>query len=115
MSGIVLIVYLAIVVLIIAGWWMIFTKAGEAGWKSIIPIWSSLVILRIAGHEWWWLILLLIPLVNIVVWFIVAIDLARNFGKGTGFGVGLAILSPIFAPILGFGDATYRGPTANAM
>ena len=42
MSGIVWIIYIAIIVAVIAGWWMLFTKAGEAGWKSIIPIWNIL-------------------------------------------------------------------------
>ena len=38
------------------------------------------------------------------------IELAKCFGKGAGFGLGLALLSPIFFPLLGFGDAKYRGP-----
>ena len=105
-------IYLAIYVLVVAGWWMIFTKAGEAGWKSIIPIWNILVILRIVGREWWWILLMLIPLVNIVIWVIVSLDLAKSFGRGTGFGIGLFILSPIFALILGFGSDTYKGPAA---
>jgi hypothetical protein len=111
-SGIVWIVYIAIVVAVIAAWWMIFTKAGEAGWKSIIPIYNIIVILKIVGREWWWLLLMLIPIVNIFVWIIVSLDLAKSFGRGTGFGIGLAFLSPIFGLILGFGSDTYRGPAA---
>ena len=53
-----------IIVAVIAGWWMVFTKAGEAGWKSIIPIWNLLILLKIVGREWWWIILLLIPIVD---------------------------------------------------
>jgi hypothetical protein len=113
-SGIVWLIYLVLIVVIIAGYWMVFTKAGEAGWKSIIPIWNLLVLLKIIGREWWWILLFLIPIVNIVIAIIVALDLAKSFGKGTGFGIGLVFLGPIFACILGFGDATYRGPAANA-
>ena len=112
MSGIVWFIYIAIVVAIIAGWWMIFTKAGEAGWKSIIPIWNTLILLKIIGREWWWILLLLIPFVNIVIWIIVSLDLAKVFGRGTGFGIGLAFLSFIFAPILGFGSDAYKGSGA---
>ena len=104
--------YLVVYVLVIVGWWMVFTKAGEAGWKSIIPIWNILVILRIVGREWWWIILMLIPIVNLIVWIIVSLDLAKSFGRGTGFGIGLAFLSPIFALILGFGSDTYKGPAS---
>ena len=96
MSGIVWIIYLALIVAIIAGWWMIFTKAGEAGWKSIIPIWNILDLLKIVGREWWWIILMLIPIVSFVIWIIVALDLAKSFGRGTGFGIGLVFLGLIF-------------------
>jgi hypothetical protein len=111
-SGIVWIIYLAIIVAIIAGWWKVFTKAGEAGWKSIIPIYGFIVMLKIVGRDWWWVILLLIPVVGLIIWIIVALDLAKSFGRGTGFGIGLAFLSPIFGLMLGFGSDTYRGPAA---
>jgi len=105
-------VYLAVIVLEIAGWWMILSKAGRPGWGAIIPIYNIYLYCKVAGRPGWWLILFLIPLVNIVIAFIVFIDVAKNFGKGTGFGVGLTLLSFIFAPVLGFGDATYSGPAA---
>ena len=114
MNGITWIIYIAVYVLIVAGWWMMFTKAGEAGWKSIIPIWNFLIVLKIVGREWWWIILAIIPIVNIIIWLIVSLDLAKSFGRGTGFGVGLFFLSFIFAPILGFGSDTYKGPAAGA-
>lgn len=112
MSGIFWLIYLAIIVAVIAGWWMIFTKAGEAGWKSIIPIYNFIIILKIVGRDWWWVILLLIPIVNLIILIIVSLELAKSFGRGTGFGIGLAFLGFIFAPILGFGSDTYKGPAA---
>jgi hypothetical protein len=112
MSSIYWIFYLAIAVLIIAGWWMVFTKAGEEGWKAIIPIYNFIVLLKIVGREWWWVVLALIPIVGFVIWVIVSLDLAKSFGRGTGFAIGLIFLPFIFAPILGFGSDTYRGPAA---
>ena len=112
MSGVLWIIYLGVIVAIIAGWWMIFTKAGEAGWKAIIPIWNILVLLKIVGREWWWLILMLIPIVGFIVWIIVALDLAKSFGRGTGFGIGLIIFPYIWSLILGFGSDTYKGAAA---
>jgi Family of unknown function (DUF5684) len=106
------IIYAVVVVITIAAYWRIFTKAGEAGWKVLIPIYNTLVLLKIIGREWWWILLLLIPIVNIVILFIVCIDLAKSFGHGAGFGVGLVFLPFIFALILGFGSDTYRGPAA---
>ena len=72
------------------------------------------MLLRIVGREWWWIILLLIPIVNIVIWFMVALDLAKSFGRGTGFAVGFFFLPFIFGLILGFGSDTYRGPGGRA-
>jgi hypothetical protein len=57
---------------------------------------------------------MLIPFVNFIIFIIISIDIAKNFGKGVGFGLGLAFLGFIFYPVLGFGSATYQGPAAPA-
>ena len=106
------VVYVAIIVFEIAALWQVFVKAGEAGWKAIIPIWNTLIILKIIGRHWWWIILFIIPIVNLIVWIIVVYDWAKSFAKGAGFAVGLFFLSFIFVPILGFGSARYVGPAA---
>ena len=111
-SGVFLIVMLAVLVVMLASLWKVFTKAGQPGWAVIVPIYNVVVLLKIVGRPLWWLILFLVPLVNFVIGIIVYIDLAKSFGKGVGFGVGLLLLSFIFFPILGFGDARYAGPAA---
>lgn len=100
-------IQLAIIVLSIAGLWKTFDKAGKPGWAAIVPFYNIIVLLEIAGRPLWWIILLLIPCVGIVVAFIVAIDVAKNFGKDAAYGIGLALLPFIFYPLLGFGDARY--------
>ena len=100
---------LAIIIAVIAGLWKTFVKAGKPGWAAIIPIYNVIVMLQIAGKPIWWLILFLIPIVNIVMCILVGIAVAKAFGKSTGFGIGLALLGPIFYPILGFGEAQYQG------
>ena len=99
----------AFVILMIAAMWIIFSKAGRPGWASIVPIYNVIVKLQIIGRPWWWTLLLLIPLVNLIVWFIMSLDLAHSFGKSAGYGVGLALLPFIFHPMLAFGSSTYRG------
>ena len=107
---VVLAIYIAIIVAIIAGIWKVFVKAGKPGWAAIIPIYNIIVLLEIAGKPLWWIVLLIIPLVNIVAGILVSIAVAKSFGKSDAFGVGLALLGFIFYPILGFGDAQYQGP-----
>jgi hypothetical protein len=107
MASIVLLIELAIVVLVVAGVWKVFAKAGRPGWACLIPIYNAYVVLKIAGRPGWWLVLYFVPLVNVIIAILVSIDVAKAFSKGAGFGVGLALLSFIFFPILGFGSATY--------
>jgi len=106
------IIALVLVVVVLAAFWQVFTKAGEPGWAILIPIYNLIVLLKIVGRPWWWLILFLIPIVNFIIGILVNIDLAKSFGKGIGFAIGLILLPPIFILILGFGDARYQGPAA---
>ena len=108
--GILSFVWLAIVILMVVSMWVIFSKAGQPGWAAIIPIYNIVVLLQIVGRPIWWIILLLIPFVNIVVMIMVYNDLSKVFGKGPGFTVGLIFLSIIFFPVLAFGNAQYTNP-----
>lgn len=109
-GGIFLILWLAIVVLVIVGFWKVFTKAGQPGWASIIPIYNLYILTKIAGKPWWWVILCFIPIVTIIATAVISIGVAKSFGKGTAYGLGLWLMAPIFYPILGFSDAEYQGP-----
>lgn len=109
-TGVILLVELALVIAIIAGIWKIFVKAGKPGWAAIIPIYNLVVMLEIIGKPLWWILLYFIPCVNIIVSILVAVELAKCFGQGAGFAVGMILLPFIFYPILGFGDSRYRGP-----
>jgi len=104
------IVGLLIALFLIVAMWKVFTKAGQPGWASIIPIYNLYVWCKIVGRPWWWILLMLIPFVNFIILIILCIDMAKSFGKGAGFGIGLAFLGIIFWPILDFGSAQYQGP-----
>lgn len=111
-AAVLIVVYVAIAVFYLASFWKVYTKAGQPGWAAVIPIYNFIILMKIIGRPWWWILLFLVPIVNIVVLFIVYIDLAKSFGRSTGFGVGLALLGIIFLPILAWGPATYQGPAA---
>jgi len=113
-AAVLIVVYVAFVVFYLASFWRVYTKAGQPGWAAVIPIYNFIILMKIIGRPWWWILLFLVPIVNIVVLFIVYIDLAKSFGRSTGFGVGLTLLGIIFLPILAWGPATYRGPAAGA-
>lgn len=130
-------VALVIYVLLVIAQWRIFKKAGEKGWKAIIPIYNVYIYLKIIGISFWkWLGIMVLTSVlasllsntqiqwlgviaEIAASLFYAILIARNgakaFGKGTGFAVGLFFLPNIFQLILGFGASEYQGvPTKEA-
>jgi hypothetical protein len=99
---------LAVGLISIIGVWKVFAKAGQPGWAIFIPIYQTIVIIQVAKRPIWWIVLMFIPIVNLIVTLIIMIDVAKNFGKGTGYGLGLLFLPFIFFPLLGFGDDQYQ-------
>lgn len=120
------VVLIVVAIVYIVSMWKIFTKAGKPGWAAIIPIYDLIVLLEVVGRPTWWIalyiagfILAIIPVIGFlaviglaVLGIIIAIDLAKSFGRGSGFGIGLAFLGIIFYPMLAFGSAKYVGPAA---
>lgn len=124
LSGVIMVVSLislAIVVVQIIGLWKMFTKAGEPGWKAIIPIYNAVILFKISGLSPWLLLICLagfIPIVGsiaiIVLNAVLSYKIAKSFGKDGGWAVGIYFLAPIFYMILGFGKAEYVGPGGEA-
>ena len=100
--------WLILVVLIIAGMWQVFVKAGRPGWAVLVPVYNTLQLIWLNKKPWWWVLLLLIPLVNIVVIIMLYSMTAKAFGKGLGTTLLLIFIPIIGWPYLGFGDAKYR-------
>lgn len=120
----------ALAILFIASEWRVFQKAGKPGWASIIPFYNGWTLARVGGKPGWWGLLAgLSVTVNIngtipfgvvvalgavagllfILWLLIALGVARNFGKSAPFGFLLGILPFIGYPILGFGSAQYAG------
>ena len=114
--------------------WKIFTKAGRAGWKSIVPIlaeyeefdlcWKGSLGLLYAvitmalqcfynyvknPANWLVIVMGILAIIGVVLSFMQSMRLSKAFGKGAGFGWGLFLLGPLFRLILGFGGSKYVG------
>lgn len=104
--------------------WKIFKKAGEEGWKAIIPFYNQYILCKIVGVNPWWILIYFcsfalssVPMIGstlqlvVIVYYgiLVNVSLAKSFGKDTGFAVGLYFLSPVFNAILAFGKSEYLG------
>ena len=105
------IIGLVIAVAVLVGMWKVFVKAGKPGWGAIVPLYNLYCLSDMAFGKGWMFLLLLIPIVDIVVLIMMYVKLAKAFGKGVGFAVGLIFLPFIFIPMLGYGDAKYIGLT----
>ncbi len=135
MAGVAALYYVGVILLLlvvqIVAYWKIFEKAGERGWKAIIPVYSDYVLYKIAWETkpFWILmgaavitsLLSRIPVVGAIISFIIGIlaviievncylKLSKAFGHGGWFAVGLLLLSPVFMLILAFDNSEYSGP-----
>jgi hypothetical protein len=99
---------LVLFVLPVAGMWMMFEKAGEPGWKALLPIYNLWVLVDISGKEWWWFLVLFVPSANLAAWVIVNLGLGDRFGQRDAFGVMASVFFFVVYPLLGFGDYDYR-------
>jgi len=106
----IMIIYIGVLLLIIISQWKIYTKANQPGWACLIPIYNIWILIKIIGKPGWWLLMLIIPFVNIVFAIWMTNLLSKSFGKSEGFTIGLILLPLIFYPILGLGSAKYLGP-----
>ena len=102
-------------VLLVIADWKIFSKAGEAGWKSLIPIYNMYILFKIVYGKGIKFLLLLVPLLGQIIGIVMCFRLAQVFGKGAGFGVGMLLLPNIFSLILAFGSAEYTQPIDSFM
>ena len=109
-AGISTLVSLAIAILEVVAIWRLFSRAGQPGWASIIPIYNTIVMLHVTGKSGWWLLGLFVPLLNIFVYCRMMVNMAQVFGRGVGFGIGNIFLPFIFLPILAFSNSPYVGP-----
>lgn len=110
-----LLVYLALLIVTVAGVWKTFEKAGKPGWAAIVPIYNIIIMLEIVGKPTWWVVLIFVPLVNLVILIILYHQMSLSFGRGVGMTVLLILLPFVGWPMLGFGDAQYQGPAGAAV
>jgi hypothetical protein len=101
-------VILAIVAVGGVGFWRVNAKAGLPGWGCLVPIYNLVLFMRLAGKPGWWAIWLFVPFLNFVIYTIVTFEVAKNFGKGVAYTLGLLLFPPLFYALLGLGHAQYN-------
>lgn len=123
---------IVIAVLSVIAMWMIFVKAGECGWKSLIPVYNIYILYKICWNEKAFVLMLVLEIIGALLndkegWFIGLLaflasaalliiqilfcnKLAGSFGRSRLFATGLFFFNTIFIMILGLGSSRYYGP-----
>ena len=114
MAGIYFIL-LSLLILCLAGFWLLFKKAGRPGWEALAPVYSAYVMLKIGGRPVWWLLWFFVPVINAIAAVVIYTDFVKSYGKFTIRQQAAAILLPfVFLPKWGFEKRTqYLGPSAS--
>ena len=104
-------ILISLVIFLFFGYCMykLFQKAGvENAWMGFIPILNYIPMLQIAKKPTWWIILMLIPFVNLIIGIIIWIRIAKAFGKSELYGIAMLFIGFILLPLLAFGDAKHH-------
>src|ERR1700733_4050871 len=100
-----------IIIATVAGLYKIFEKAGEKGWKAIVPVYNYYIWLKILQRPWWWIFIFIVPGVGFMMMMVVAGITSESFGKKSS---GKMILSGLFffvsLPLMGFGKDPFKLP-----
>ena len=107
---ILMLVVIGLTILWIASLWVLYRKAGVPGWGAIIPFYNMYLMYKIVWGSGWWFLTMLIPIGGVVILYITYFKLAKCFGKGTGYGVGMIFIPLILTAVLAFGGSRYMGP-----
>ena len=103
-------------ILVIVGLWGIFEKAGEKGWKILVPFYNLYIWLQIIKKPIWWYIFLLIPFINVFVILLMIVEVLKSFKKHGLLDQALGVLFPfVYLPYLAYSPKeSYADPTKQA-
>src|SRR6476661_3582603 len=65
------------------GTWKLYAKAGRKPWEAFVPVYNSIVLMKIINRPTWWTILLFVPIVNLIMFPVVWVETLRSFGKNS--------------------------------
>ncbi len=88
-------------------WFIIFGKAGQAGWKALVPFFNLFIFTKIVNKPIWWLVIYLIYPIGYILR---SLQIGKSFGKNLIFCLGLILLPIVFFPLLAFGNSQYIKP-----
>lgn len=75
------------------GTWKLYEKAGRKSWEAFIPVYNSIILMKIINRSTWWTALLFIPIINLIMFIVVWVETLRSFGKNSTKDTLLGVLT----------------------
>jgi signal peptidase I len=75
------------------GTWKLYAKAGRKPWEAFVPVYNSIVLMKIINRPTWWTLLLFIPIINLIMFPVVWVETLRSFGKNSTIDTILGIFT----------------------
>ncbi|PXY39865.1 signal peptidase I [Flavobacterium cheongpyeongense] len=85
--------FLAVQVIHFLGTWKLYEAAGRKSWEAAIPLYNSIVLMKIIGRPTWWTVLLFIPIINLIMFPVIWVETLRTFGKKSTLDTVLGIFT----------------------
>nr|WP_322623965.1 signal peptidase I [uncultured Flavobacterium sp.] len=105
--------FLAVQVVHFAGTWKLYEKAGRKPWEAAVPVYNAVILMKIINRPWYWTILLFIPIVNLIMFPVVWVQILKSFGKNKTSDYIIGILTAgLYIYALNYSDkADYNANT----
>jgi signal peptidase I len=85
--------FLGVQIIHFLGTWKLYQAAGRKSWEAAIPVYNSIVLMKIINRPTWWTILLFIPIINLIMFPVVWVETLRTFGKNSTLDTLLGIFT----------------------
>ena len=85
--------FLIVQVIHFLGTWKLYEAAGRKRWEAAIPVYNSIVLMKIIGRPTWWTLLLFIPIINLIMFPVIWVETLRSFGKRSSLDTFLGIVT----------------------
>lgn len=96
-------VFIPLIILMYAGLWRLFQKAGKPGWAALVPVYGTMVWIDIVRKPKWWIILYFIPVINVIMFLGLLVEIIKNYGKFQYKDRILVVLFPfVYLPYMAF-------------
>ena len=75
------------------GTWKLYEKAGKKSWEAFVPVYNSIILMKIINRPAWWTLLLFIPVINLIMFPIIWVETLRSFGRRSTLDTFLGVVT----------------------